>query len=187
MSVFVTGIAGFIGMDTAGRLLERGETVIGVDNFNDYYPVALKEVRVAELVRTGGDRLTIHRADIGDDTALNAALLDTDFDRIVHLAARAGVRYSPDNPAAYVRSNVADHVNILEMARYRGVRHLVYASSSSVYDADRSMPIRIEYRVDHPISLYAATKRTDELMRETYAHLFRIPQTGLRFFTVYNP
>jgi UDP-glucuronate 4-epimerase len=187
MSIFVTGIAGFIGMHTAAQLLDRGETVIGIDNFNDYYPVALKEERVAELARIGGDRLTIHRADIGDDTALNAALADTDFDRIVHLAAQAGVRYSLDNPGAYVRSNVAGHVNILEMARHRAVRHLVYASSSSVYGANRSMPFRVEDRVDHPISLYAATKRADELMSETYAHLFRIPQTGLRFFTVYGP
>lgn len=187
MNIFVTGIAGFIGMHTAARLLERGETVIGIDNFNDYYPVALKEARVAELARIGGDRLTIHRTDIGDDAALNAALADTDFDRIVHLAAQAGVRYSLDNPAAYVRSNVAGHVNILEMARHRSVRHLVYASSSSVYGANRSMPFRVEDRVDHPISLYAATKRADELMSETYAHLFRIPQTGLRFFTVYGP
>jgi len=187
MSIFVTGIAGFIGMHTAAQLLDRGETVIGIDNFNDYYPVALKEARVAELARIGGDRLTIHRADIGDDTALNAALADTDFDRIVHLAAQAGVRYSLDNPGAYVRSNVAGHVNILEMARHRAVRHLVYASSSSVYGANMSMPFRVEDRVDHPISLYAATKRADELMSETYAHLFRIPQTGLRFFTVYGP
>jgi UDP-glucuronate 4-epimerase len=187
MSIFVTGIAGFIGMHTAARLLERGETVIGIDNFNDYYPVALKEARVAELVRIGGCRLTIHKADIGDETALNAALTDTDFDRIVHLAAQAGVRYSLDNPAAYVRSNVAGHVNILEIARHRGVRHLVYASSSSVYGANKSMPFRVEDRVDHPISLYAATKRADELMSETYAHLFHVPQTGLRFFTVYGP
>ena len=187
MTVLVTGIAGFIGMHTAARLLARGETVIGIDNFNDYYPVALKDARIAELAAMGGDRLTIHRADIGDEAALAAALADTDFDRIVHLAAQAGVRYSLDNPAAYVRSNVAGHVNILEIARHRGVRHLVYASSSSVYGANKSMPFRVEDRVDHPISLYAATKRADELMSETYAHLFRVPQTGLRFFTVYGP
>jgi UDP-glucuronate 4-epimerase len=174
-------------MHTAARLLARGETVIGIDNFNDYYPVALKDARIAELAAMGGDRLTIHRADIGDEAALAAALADTDFDRIVHLAAQAGVRYSLDNPAAYVRSNVAGHVNILEIARHRGVRHLVYASSSSVYGANKSMPFRVEDRVDHPISLYAATKRADELMSETYAHLFRVPQTGLRFFTVYGP
>lgn len=187
MTVLVTGIAGFIGMHTAAQLLARGESVVGVDNFNDYYPVALKEARIAELERLGGDRLTIHRADIGDEAALATALADADFDRIVHLAAQAGVRYSLDNPGAYVRANLAGHLNILEVARHRGVRHMVYASSSSVYGANKAMPFRVEDRVDHPISLYAATKRADELMSETYAHLFRLPQTGLRFFTVYGP
>jgi len=186
VAVLVTGIAGFIGMHTAAHLLQRGEHVIGVDNFNDYYSVALKEARIAELERIGGD-LTVHRADIGDDDALAAALASADFDRIVHLAAQAGVRYSIDNPGAYVRANVAGHVNILELARHRAVQHLVYASSSSVYGANKTMPFRVEDRVDHPISLYAATKRADELMSEAYAHLFRIPQTGLRFFTVYGP
>jgi len=183
----VTGVAGFIGMQITARLLERGEAVIGIDNFNDYYPAVLKDARVAELKRIGGDRLSIHRTDIGDENALAAALGNSDFDRIVHLAAQAGVRYSIDNPAAYVRSNLAGHLNILEIARHRGVRHLVYASSSSVYGANKTMPFRVEDRVDHPISLYAATKRADELMSETYAHLFRTPQTGLRFFTVYGP
>lgn len=187
MAVLVTGIAGFIGMHTAARLLARGETVVGIDNFNDYYPVALKETRIAELASLAGDRLTVRRADIGDEAALAAALAGTEFDRIVHLAAQPGVRYSLDNPAAYVRANVAGHLNILEIARHRGVEHLVYASSSSVYGANRNMPFRVEDRVDHPISLYAATKRADELMSETYAHLFRVPQTGLRFFTVYGP
>jgi UDP-glucuronate 4-epimerase len=186
VAVLVTGIAGFIGMHTAARLLERGETVIGVDNFNAYYSVALKEARIAELERIGGD-LTVHRVDIGDNDALAAALAGANFDRIVHLAAQAGVRYSLDNPGAYVRANVAGHVNILELARHRAVQHLVYASSSSVYGANKMMPFRVEDRVDHPISLYAATKRADELMSEAYAHLFRIPQTGLRFFTVYGP
>lgn len=187
MATLVTGIAGFIGMHTAARLLARGDSVIGVDNFNDYYPVVLKEARIAELERIAGGRLRVHRADIGDEGALAAALDGTEFDDIVHLAAQAGVRYSIDNPAAYVRSNLAGHLNILEIARHRGVRHLVYASSSSVYGANRTMPFRIEDRVDHPISLYAATKRADELMSETYAHLFHVPQTGLRFFTVYGP
>ncbi len=187
MAILVTGIAGFIGMHVAAHLLARGEQVIGIDNFNDYYPVALKEARIAELVRLGGDRLTMHRVDIGDDAGLAAALAQAEFDRIVHLAAQAGVRYSLDNPGAYVRSNLAGHVNMLELARHRGVRHLVYASSSSVYGANKAMPFRVEDRVDHPISLYAATKRADELMSETYAHLFRVPQTGLRFFTVYGP
>jgi UDP-glucuronate 4-epimerase len=185
--ILVTGAAGFIGMHVAAALLARGERVIGIDNLNDYYPVALKEARIAELERIGSDRLTIHRVDIGDDAALAATLSETAFDRIVHLAAQAGVRYSLDNPGAYVRANLAGHVNILELARHRAVRHLVYASSSSVYGANKTMPFRVEDRVDHPISLYAATKRADELMSETYAHLFRIPQTGLRFFTVYGP
>lgn len=187
MTILVTGIAGFIGMHVAANLLARGEAVIGVDNFNDYYPVALKEARVAELRRIGGDQLILHRTDIGDEAALAATLKGTTFDRIVHLAAQAGVRYSIDNPAAYLRSNLAGHLNILELARHRGVRHLVYASSSSVYGANRNMPFRVEDRADHPVSLYAATKRAGELMSETYAHLFRLPQTGLRFFTVYGP
>lgn len=187
MTVLVTGVAGFIGMHTAAALLARGERVIGIDNFNDYYPVALKRARVADLERLGGDRLIVHRADIGDERELAAALGKADFDRIVHLAAQAGVRYSLDNPAAYVRANLAGHLNMLEIARHRGVGHMVYASSSSVYGANKKMPFRVEDRVDHPISLYAATKRADELMSETYAHLFRLPQTGLRFFTVYGP
>lgn len=187
MGILVTGIAGFIGMQTAAALLKRGETVIGIDNFNDYYPVALKEARITELQRIAGGRLTVQRTDIGDEVALTAALDSTDFDRIIHLAAQAGVRYSLENPAAYVRSNLAGHVNILEIARHRAVHHLVYASSSSVYGANKAMPFRVEDRVDRPISLYAATKRADELMSETYAHLFRVPQTGLRFFTVYGP
>ena len=187
MTVLVTGIAGFIGMHTAAQLLGRGESVVGIDNFNDYYSVALKEARIAELERLGGERLTVRRADIGDEATLATTLADADFDRVVHLAAQAGVRYSLDNPAAYVRANLAGHLNILEIARHRGVRHMVYASSSSVYGANKTMPFRVEDRVDHPISLYAATKRADELMSETYAHLFRLPQTGLRFFTVYGP
>ena len=173
-------------MHTAAELLRRGEAVVGVDNFNDYYPVALKQARIAELERIGG-QLTVHNVDIGDEAALTEALAGAKFDGIVHLAAQAGVRYSLDNPAAYVRANLSGHVNILEIARHRGVQHLVYASSSSVYGANKAMPFRVEDRVDHPISLYAATKRADELMSETYAHLFRIPQTGLRFFTVYGP
>lgn len=187
MAILVTGIAGFIGMHTAMHLLERGETVIGIDNFNDYYSVRLKEARVAQLNHIGGAQLTIHHADISDDNGLAAALSESDFDRIIHLAAQPGVRYSLDHPGAYVRANLAGHVNILEIARQRRVNHLVYASSSSVYGANKSMPFRVEDRVDHPVSLYAATKRADELMSETYAHLFRVPQTGLRFFTVYGP
>lgn len=187
MTILITGVAGFIGMHVAASLLKRGERVVGIDNFNDYYSIALKEARIADLERRFPGKMELHRVDIGDDTALPAALAGVDFDHIVHLAAQAGVRYSLDNPSAYVRANLAGHVNILELARHRAVRHLVYASSSSVYGANMVMPFRVEDRVDHPISLYAATKRANELMSETYAHLFRIPQTGLRFFTVYGP
>lgn len=187
MTVLVTGIAGFIGMHAAARLLARGETVVGLDDFNAYYPVALKEARIAELEKLAAGRLSVHRLDIGDSDAMSKALAGAGFDRIVHLAAQAGVRHSLDNPGAYVRSNLTGHANILELARHHGVHHLVYASSSSVYGANKAMPFRVEDRVDHPVSLYAATKRAGELMSETYAHLFRIPQTGLRFFTVYGP
>lgn len=187
MKVLVTGAAGFVGMHLAAALLARGEQVVGVDNFNDYYAVGLKEARISGLESRYPGQFVLHRIDIGCEEALAKALAGTDIDRIVHLAAQAGVRYSLDNPAAYVRSNLAGHVNILELARHRCVRHLVYASSSSVYGANKTIPFRVEDRVDHPISLYAATKRADELMSEAYAHLFRVPQTGLRFFTVYGP
>jgi UDP-glucuronate 4-epimerase len=186
VTILVTGAAGFIGMHVAHALLTRGERVVGIDNFTPYYSVALKEARVAHLQAAGGDFRFIN-VDFGDSGALDAALADREFDRIVHLGAQPGVRYSLDNPLAYVHSNIAGHVNMLELARHRAVRHLVYASSSSVYGLRKEMPFRVEDRTDTPISLYAATKRADELMSETYAHLFRIPQTGLRFFTVYGP
>ncbi|MDO7844121.1 GDP-mannose 4,6-dehydratase [Sphingomonas immobilis] len=188
MTIIVTGVAGFIGSHVARALLRRGDTVIGIDNLDPYYPVQLKRDRIADIrAGTGGERFTFHECDFADQAALDAALAGVEIDRIVHLGAQAGVRYSLENPGAYVRSNLAGHVNILELARARGVAHLVYASSSSVYGATKSLPFRVEDRVDWPISLYAATKRADELMSETYAHLFRIPQTGLRFFTVYGP
>ena len=187
MSVLVTGAAGFIGFHVADRLLARGESVIGLDNVNDYYSVELKRDRLAELARRHGDAFRFVEADFADEAALEAGLAGADFDRIVHLGAQAGVRYSLDHPRAYVRSNLMGHLNLLELARHRGSSHLVYASSSSVYGGNETLPFRVEDRVDHPLSLYAATKKADELISETYAHLYRIPQTGLRFFTVYGP
>lgn len=187
MTVLVTGAAGFIGMHVAAALLARGEHVIGIDNFTPYYSLALKHARVAEVQRGGGDRFTFIDVDFGDGDALDAALAGHEFDRIVHLGAQPGVRYSLENPRAYVHSNIAGHVNMLEIARHRRAAHMVYASSSSVYGLRKEMPFRVEDRADTPISLYAATKRADELMSEAYAHLFRLPQTGLRFFTVYGP
>ena len=185
--ILVTGVAGFIGMALSERLLARGDTVIGIDNMNDYYMPSLKRDRVAHLARMTNDRFHFHEVDFADMPALEAALTDAAFDTIVHLGAQAGVRYSIRNPHAYVQSNLVGHLNLLEIARQRSVAHLVYASSSSVYGMREEMPFRVSDRVDHPISLYAATKKADELMSETYAHLYRIPQTGLRFFTVYGP
>jgi UDP-glucuronate 4-epimerase len=187
VSILVTGAAGFIGMHVASELLSRGEKVVGIDNYTPYYPVALKHARVAELTQHYGNDFQMIDADFGDAEAFETAIAQHDIDRIVHLGAQPGVRYSLENPRAYVHSNIMGHVNILELARARAVRHMVYASSSSVYGLRKDMPFRVEDRADTPISLYAATKRADELMSETYAHLFRIPQTGLRFFTVYGP
>jgi UDP-glucuronate 4-epimerase len=185
MPILVTGAAGFIGYHTSLRLLERGEAVIGLDIVNDYYDPRLKRDRLAELAKHPGFRFV--EADFANHAALAAALGQAEFDGIVHLGAQAGVRYSIENPHAYVQSNLVGHVNLLEVARHRRVRHLVYASSSSVYGGNKQLPFRVEDRVDHPLSLYAATKKADELMSETYAHLYRLPQTGLRFFTVYGP
>ena len=177
--VLVTGAAGFIGAAVAKALLARGDQVLGIDNLNDYYDPALKRARLAELA---GPDFTFHPHDF----ALDMPLATETFDRIIHLGAQAGVRYSLENPMVYVRSNLVGHVNLLELSRARGVP-MVYASSSSVYGGNISMPFSVEDRADHPVSLYAATKRADELMSETYAHLYRIPLTGLRFFTVYGP
>ena len=187
MAVLVTGGAGFIGFHTAVRLMERGERVVGLDNVNDYYSVQLKRDRVAELQRRFGDQYRFVETDFADNAALTAALGGEDFDRIVHLGAQAGVRYSIENPHAYVQSNLVGHLSLLELGRHRGSSHLVYASSSSVYGGNKTLPFRVEDRVDHPLSLYAATKKADELMSETYASLYRLPLTGLRFFTVYGP
>ncbi|HEX5470366.1 MAG TPA: NAD-dependent epimerase/dehydratase family protein, partial [Lacipirellulaceae bacterium] len=187
MAILITGAAGFIGATLADRLLARGETVVGLDNFNDYYDVRLKHARHDWIAARGGDRFTMLTVDFGDAPALEAALESVEINRIVHLGAQPGVRYSLQNPRAYVQSNIAGHLNILEIARNRGVAHLVYASSSSVYGNSAKAPFSVEDRVDRPVSLYAATKKADELMSEAYAHLYRIPLTGLRFFTVYGP
>lgn len=187
MTLLVTGAAGFIGSHVAMALLDRGEQVVGIDNLNDYYDPALKQARLEWLKAAHGNAFTFEMVDFGDQDALEAFARPHRFDRIVHLGAQAGVRYSLVNPQAYVRSNLMGQINLLELARHQQVEHLVYASSSSVYGANESLPFRVEDRVDHPVSLYAATKKADELMSESYAHLFRIPMTGLRFFTVYGP
>ena len=187
MTVLVTGAAGFIGAAVAERLCAKGERVIGLDSFNSYYPPQLKRDRIARIEEAAGDSFVSIEADFADNHALESCLADRDFDRIVHLGAQAGVRYSLENPRAYVEANVVGHLNLLEIARHREIRHMVYASSSSVYGGNDRVPFSVEDRVDHPYSLYAATKKADELMSETYAHLYRIPLTGLRFFTVYGP
>lgn len=186
MRILVTGAAGFIGFHVANALLARGDSVIGIDNLNHYYSPHLKRDRITQTEAKGGDYRFLP-LDFADDAAFDATLADETIDAIVHLGAQAGVRYSLENPRAYVRSNVAGHLNLLELARAKRVRHMVYASTSSVYGMNQSLPFAVEDRVDHPVSLYAATKRADELMSETYAHLYRIPLTGLRFFTVYGP
>ncbi|TFU03782.1 NAD-dependent epimerase/dehydratase family protein [Polymorphobacter arshaanensis] len=186
MAILVTGAAGFIGFHVAQALLARGESVVGIDNFNSYYPVSLKRDRIAALVAAYPD-FTCIEGDFGAEGALSALFGDRAIDRIIHLGAQAGVRYSIEAPFAYARSNLIGHLEVLEYARARQVRHLVYASSSSVYGGNSKLPFAVEDRVDHPVSLYAATKKADELMSESYAHLYRIPQTGLRFFTVYGP
>jgi UDP-glucuronate 4-epimerase len=187
MRILITGTAGFIGYSLARQLLARGDQVIGIDNLNDYYQVSLKQDRLQALREAGGNRFAFHQQNFADYAGLTAALEGQQFDRIVHLGAQAGVRYSIENPYAYVEANLVGHLNMLELARHRDVEHMVYASSSSVYGGNTKLPFAVEDRVDHPLSLYAATKKADELMSETYAHLFRLPLTGLRFFTVYGP
>ncbi len=187
MRVLITGVAGFIGFNLARALLARGDVVIGIDNLNDYYQVSLKRDRLAALSAVAGNRFAFHEIDFADNAALTRALDGVPIDRAVHLGAQAGVRYSIENPHAYMQSNLVGHLNLLELARHRGLEHLVYASSSSVYGGNTKLPFAVEDRTDHPVSLYAATKRADELISESYAHLYRLPQTGLRFFTVYGP
>lgn len=187
MAVLVTGAAGFIGAETSRALLARGEQVVGIDNLNDYYDPALKQARLTRLADEFADRFHFIRVDFADSQALERELSAVEFDRIVHLGAQAGVRYSLENPAAYVQSNLVGHCNLLELARSRNSTHFVYASSSSVYGGNKGLPFRVEDRVDHPLSLYAATKKADELISESYASLYRLPMTGLRFFTVYGP
>jgi UDP-glucuronate 4-epimerase len=189
VTILVTGAAGFIGSHVSRHLIARGEAVVGIDNLNDYNPVRLKRDRLAAIAATPGaaDLFAFRELDFSDHAALDAALAGVTIDRIVHLGAQAGVRYSITNPRAYAQSNLVGHLNILELARSAKAKHLVYASSSSVYGTSPDLPFRVEARVDFPISLYAATKKADELMSETYAHLYRVPQTGLRFFTVYGP
>jgi len=187
MTILVTGVAGFIGFHVAHRLLGQGDRVVGIDNLNPYYSVALKQDRVADLQVSHGQAFRFVEVDFADDEALAAALAGIDISGIIHLGAQPGVRYSIENPRAYVKANLVGHVNMLEVARERPGVPMVYASSSSVYGANDTLPFRVEDRVDHPVSLYAATKKADELISETYAHLYRIPLTGLRFFTVYGP
>ena len=172
MAVLVTGAAGFIGSSTARALLERGDEVVGIDNLNDYYDVSLKQARLGSLARQYDNRFRFERVDFADAAALQGVADSFDIDGIVHLGAQAGVRYSLENPGAYIQSNLVGHANMLELARHRRPRHMVYASSSSVYGGNKSLPFRVEDRVDHPLSLYAATKKADELLSESYASLF---------------
>ena len=183
--VLVTGAAGFIGFYLAKRLIENGEMVIGLDNVNDYYDVSLKHARLSML--EGHDNFRFIKGDISDRQMMEKLFAEEEFDCVVNLAAQAGVRYSLKNPYAYIDSNIMGFMNILEGCRHTAVKHLVYASSSSVYGANTRMPFSVHQNVDHPVSLYAATKKANELMAHTYSSLYGLPTTGLRFFTVYGP
>jgi UDP-glucuronate 4-epimerase len=184
-NILVTGAAGFIGMQTAARLLDRGDTVVGIDNLNDYYSPQLKQDRLAQL--TGRPGFQFEKLSLEDRDGMTALFESNKFDSVIHLAAQAGVRYSLTNPHAYVDANLVGFMNVLECCRHQKVGHLTYASSSSVYGANRKTPFSVDDRVDHPVSLYAATKKANELMAHTYSHLYALPTTGLRFFTVYGP
>jgi len=185
MRILVTGAAGFIGSTLSERLLARGDEVLGYDNLNDYYDPTLKEARLAKL--TPHANFSFVRAALEDRPALERAFAGFRPERVVNLAAQAGVRYSLTNPYAYIEANLVGFINVLEACRHGGVEHLVYASSSSVYGANRKLPFSVQDAVDHPVSLYAATKKANELMAHTYSHLYQLPTTGLRFFTVYGP
>lgn len=184
MKILVTGAAGFIGSAVSQKLIARGDSVVGIDNLNDYYSVSLKKARLEQLK---GERFLFQAMDLVQGPAIQALFATHRFDAVVHLGAQAGVRYSLQNPQAYIDSNISGTLNILEACRQYPVRHLVYASSSSVYGANAKIPFSTQDPVDHPVSLYAATKKSNELMAHTYSHLFGIPCTGLRFFTVYGP
>lgn len=185
MKILVTGAAGFIGFHLARRLAQEGKQVVGIDNLNDYYDVRLKQDRLKQLKAT--PNFQFQKIDLADRSAIQALFDNENFGQVVNLAAQAGVRYSIENPHAYVDSNLVGFVNLLEGCRHSGVEHLVYASSSSVYGANSTVPFSVHHNVDHPISLYAATKKANELMAHTYSHLYGLPTTGLRFFTVYGP
>ena len=185
MKILLTGAAGFIGSHVAHILLGRGDEVVGLDNLNDYYEVSLKEARLAQLLKYPNFRFV--KMDLADRAGIAELFKQEKFQRVINLAAQAGVRYSIQNPLAYIDSNVVGFANILEGCRHNGVEHLVYASTSSVYGANTRMPFAVTQNVDHPLSFYAATKKANELMAHTYAHLYQLPVTGLRFFTVYGP
>lgn len=191
MKVLVTGAAGFIGFSVAKKLLERGDDVVGFDNFNNYYDPSLKEARVEQLQllakRNDTGSFTLIRDNLSNKVVVDQCFQAHHFDRVIHLAAQAGVRYSLENPHSYVESNLIAFTNILEACRYAGTPHLTYASTSSVYGANTTMPFSEQHGVDHPLQFYAATKRANELMAHSYSHLFKLPTTGLRFFTVYGP
>jgi UDP-glucuronate 4-epimerase len=185
VKILVTGAAGFIGFHTATKLLKRGDEVVGLDNLNEYYDVTLKQARLAHLQKEQNFRFA--KVDLADDAPMAELFAREKFERVIHLAAQAGVRYSIEAPHTYTRSNVTGTLNVLEGCRYNGVQHLVYASTSSVYGANTNMPFSVHRIADHPLSLYAATKRANELMAHNYSSLFNLPTTGLRFFTVYGP